>query len=516
MNKFVAMLKDSFREAVDGWIFPVMACLIGIVVLLVLSFSVVPLAPEQALNKVLRGQEMSLIHANRGTNSRLGIFNYQVKTSEFETVKEASHPWESTVRFRMEYSSTGFGPTGMEVDDAKNPKDIKQMEGGLFGDAFKEAVRYWASNPDTKEKPAFSEELAREFVTSQIESVARLKVVSIEPVSKKTPNIFHVTTTEGTRIGWAHTPSLFFGLWEMKFFERPLGQLVHLLENTLVNGLGAWVLLLSGIIVTAGFIPNMLRKGAIDLLLTKPVSRPLILLYKYLGGLTFVFLLMLMAATGVWLAVGLKTGVWVPGLLFCTLGVTFYFAILYACSTFVSVFSRNAIVTIVLTVGFWFVVWIIGTTHSIVNAFDKLDIQPNRPAARQKANTAPNPDSKEATKDKDSANPKDAKDGKENAKPKDKASEPAEETASDNNGPPKPPKGLVTFVNVLQRLTPRTKDLDAITDSLMAKDLLSPALQKQANSEVEKLNWTEVLVVASAWIVFFLGLATIRFVTRSY
>jgi len=65
--------------------------------------------------------------------------------------------------------------------------------------------------------------------------------------------------------------------------------------------------------------------------------------------------------------------------------VTFYFAILYSCSTFVSVLSRNAIVSIVITIGFWFVVWLIGTTHSIVTALDKLDVQQNRPGARQKA-----------------------------------------------------------------------------------------------------------------------------------
>ena len=364
-----------------------MAGLIGLVVLIVLSFSVTPLSPEQAIGKVLRGQEMSIVHSDHGKNSRLGIFSYSVKTSDVSILKEAEHPWDATIRYTIEYTSRGFGPTGVEVDDAKAPKDVKQMDGGLFGDAFKEAVRYWASNSETREKPKFSEELAKEFVSQQIANVSRMKVESVELADKKVPNKFIVTVSGGTRIGWAHTPSLFFGLWKINFLEAPLGNLIHLLENTLTNGLGAWVLLLAGIIVTAAFIPNMLRKGAIDILLTKPISRPLILLYKYLGGLTFVLLLMLLAAVGVWLAVGVKTGVWAPGLLYCTLGVTFYFAILYSCSTFVSVFSRNAIVSIVITIGFWFVVWLIGTTHSIVTALDKLDVQQNRPGARQKAST---------------------------------------------------------------------------------------------------------------------------------
>ena len=494
MNKFFAMLKDSYREAVDGWIFPVMAGLIGILVLIVLSFSVTPLSPQQALVKVLRGQEMSIVHSDRGQNTRLGIFAYEVKVTDITTVKDAPNPWDATARFTIDYQSRGFGPTGVEVDDAKAPKDVKQMDGGLFGDAFKEAVRYWASNSAEKTKPKFSDELAKEFVSQQIANVARIKVDSIELADPKVPNKFVVTTSSGTRIGWAHTPSLFFGLWKIGFLEAPLGGLVHLLENTLTNGLGAWVLLLAGVIVTAGFIPNMLRKGAIDLMLTKPISRPLILLFKYLGGLTFVFLLMIMAALGIWVAIGIKTGVWAPGILYCTAGVTFYFAILYACSTFVGVLSRNAIVSIVITIGFWFIIWIIGTAHSLINTFDKLDVQQNRPGARQK--TQP----KEGEK-----------------KDETKAGEPKSADDEDNgDGPPKPPQGLVTFINVLQRMTPRTKDLDAITGSIMARDLLSPAQQQQANLEIGKLNWTEVLGVASAWIVFFLGLATLRFVTRSY
>ena len=489
------MLKDSFREAVDGWIFPVMAGLIGLLVLIVLSFSVTPLTPEQAVGKVLRGQEMSVVHADRGTNSRTGIFSYNVKTSDVKVLKEGSHPWDAKVQFTIEYASRGFGPTGVEVDDAKAPKDVKQMDGGLFGDAFKEAVRYWASDTNVKEKPKFSDDLAKEFVTKQIADVARLTVESVELVDKKTPNKFVVTSSGGTRIGWAHTPSLFFGLWSISFLEAPLGSLVYLLENTLTNGLGAWVLLMAGVIVTAGFVPNMLRKGAIDLMLTKPVSRPLILIYKYLGGLTFVFLLMLLAALGVWGAVGIKTGIWAPGLLYCTAGVTFYFAILYACSTFVGVMSRNAIVAIVITIGFWFVIWLIGTTHSIVTTLDRLDIQQNRPGTRQKA----------PAKEGDKA---DAKAGDEKAD---------EEKASESeDGPPKPPKGLVTFVDVLQRVTPRTKDLDAISSYLVAKDIASPAQLQNARAETGKINAVEVLGVAGGWIALFLSLATLRFVTRSY
>ena len=37
--------------------------------------------------------------------------------------------------------------------------------------------------------------------------------------------------------------------------------------------IGAWVALLTGVIITSFFVPNMLRKGTVDLLLVKPIQR---------------------------------------------------------------------------------------------------------------------------------------------------------------------------------------------------------------------------------------------------
>ena len=70
-------------------------------------------------------------------------------------------------------------------------------------------------------------------------------------------------------------------------------------------------------------------------------------------GLLFVFLLCVVTVGGVWLVVGLRTGVWSPGVLVSIFGITFYFAILYACSTLFGVLSRNAIVCIVVTIVFF-------------------------------------------------------------------------------------------------------------------------------------------------------------------
>jgi ABC-type transport system involved in multi-copper enzyme maturation permease subunit len=498
MSKFLAMLKDSYKEAVDGWIFVVMLALSGLLVLIVGSLSADPLPADKALPKVVTGDALRMVSPDRGAGSRLIIYAYQVKLSDVQVVEPGPNRWDDKVRFDLEFTSLGFGPAGVEVDDAKKPTKVKQVDAGLFSDAFKEAVRTWAGTGE--EKPKYTDELAKEFITHQLRDAARLNVTGVE---KQSGGRFTVTADGATsRIGWPHRPSLFFGLWEMTFLDQPLGDLVFLVEGGLVNSLGAWVVLLAGVIVTAGFIPNMLQKGAIDLLLTKPMSRPLILLFKYVGGLLFVLMLTAVAVGGVWVVVGLRTGVWSPGLLYSVGGITFYFAILYACSTLVGVLTRNPIVSIVVTVCFWFLLFLIGFIYNTVTTLNNLEIQQPTAQARE------NPGEK--------ADP-----GKDQKKDQKKA---AADAPADGEGEPanqpqrvaRVPEWVVTTAQTLNRVAPRTNDLDKLTERLIGRDLLSPVAQRQAGFHRDVFPWAEVLGVAGVWIALLLGLAMLRFVTRSY
>ena len=58
----------------------------------------------------------------------------------------------------------------------------------------------------------------------------------------------------------------------MSLFRFSLGYMVYWIENRLINGFGAWIGILLGVIVTSFFIPNMLRKGTVDMLIVKPIT----------------------------------------------------------------------------------------------------------------------------------------------------------------------------------------------------------------------------------------------------
>src|SRR5207248_2187452 len=130
------------------------------------------------------------------------------------------------------------------------------------------------------------------------------------------------------------------------------------IQDQIVNGIGALVALCLSVVITAFFIPNLMRKGSIDLLVSKPIGRVQLLVYKYVGGLTFIFLVSVFTIGGVWLVMAARSGMWDPSFLFVIFALTFTFAILYAVSTAVAVYTRSAIASILVTFAFMFVMWL--------------------------------------------------------------------------------------------------------------------------------------------------------------
>lgn len=141
--------------------------------------------------------------------------------------------------------------------------------------------------------------------------------------------------------------------------------IVALFQRRIVEWVAGFIAVAVALVVTGSFIPDMLRRGTIDLLLSKPIRRPLLLVYKYLGGLTFVFLNAVFLIGGTWLALGLSSGWFNPWYLATILVVTFFFAVLYAVSTLVAVVTRSTVVSILLSVAVWFVSWVISVGHKV-------------------------------------------------------------------------------------------------------------------------------------------------------
>jgi ABC-type transport system involved in multi-copper enzyme maturation permease subunit len=121
-----------------------------------------------------------------------------------------------------------------------------------------------------------------------------------------------------------------------------LQQIISKFELMIVSPLAVLGLLLA-IFSSSSFIPTMLEKGNIDLLLSKPVSRTELILGKYLGGLFVVFLNIFFLVFGAWLIISLKFGYWDPAFLSISLVITFTFAVLYSMIVLFGIITQGSI-----------------------------------------------------------------------------------------------------------------------------------------------------------------------------
>ncbi|HEY2784210.1 MAG TPA: ABC transporter permease [Fimbriiglobus sp.] len=297
------------------------------------------------------------------------------------------------------------------------------------------------------------------FIRHQYEIHAGFSDVTVRRVTSgvKEPNyVFDVDVKSGSGVkGWPHGAKIFFGAVNM-FNETPLGLVLWIIEDRIVNGFGAGLTLLIGIIVTGFFIPNMLRKGALDLLINKPITRTALLVYKYIGGLSFILFLTAFTVGGMWLVLAIRTGFWNPTFLYLIPILTFTFAILYAFSTLIAVLTRSAVAAILLTCGFAFFLYVIG------NVKTWLDGVHNDPGKKDDV-----------------------------------------------------PAWVYTTVDIIHGGLPRYKDLDRLTTKMLSESTLTPLESfALAGSKADYPDWVPTFGVSLAFIAVCLGLASWRFVTR--
>jgi hypothetical protein len=154
---------------------------------------------------------------------------------------------------------------------------------------------------------------------------------------------------------------------------------LHLRISWLLNGfmkifVGV-VALFVAILVTASIIPNALETGSIELLLSKPVSRTLLFLSKFLGGCAFILVNAAYLIGGLWIIAGLRLGEWNHRLLLCIPIFLFLFTIYYSVSALAGVIWRSAIVSVIVTIVFWGTCFTVGLGKGIM---ELVVLRPNR------------------------------------------------------------------------------------------------------------------------------------------
>lgn len=127
-----------------------------------------------------------------------------------------------------------------------------------------------------------------------------------------------------------------------------LADFVHRIESVIAVGLFTGGLFMS-LFATSSLVPSFLDRGSIDLLLSKPLSRPQILLGRYLGAVAIVAFNIFYLVGVSWLILSLKTGIWNGGYLLSALMIVVTFAILFALMTLMGVLTRSGPFSLMIT-----------------------------------------------------------------------------------------------------------------------------------------------------------------------
>jgi len=153
--------------------------------------------------------------------------------------------------------------------------------------------------------------------------------------------------------------------------EKPQLQMLlnHFVLRIIIDWVLGFAMIFLGILVTAAIIPDMLQPGSLHLLLSKPVSRGLLFLAKFVGGCAFVFVCVTQLIIGLWLIAGFRLDVWNARLLLCIPVCVFLFAVFYSVSAVAGLKWRSPILAIGLANAFGAACLIIGTAGGLSDGF---------------------------------------------------------------------------------------------------------------------------------------------------
>ena len=338
MRPYLAVIKDSFREALASKVLWVLMIVFTLVLILL-----IPLSQGDVLNTRLRFDNVTNWHS---------------------LVTKLNNPAPGPSPFRRIRDDLGE-PLQDELDDFEDARPgarqrtLRQLHGALnkqMAEADFYDAEAWSS-------VSLNEE-ARELIDRGATGPdsARLNRLLLEAAF---PDEIRPSQRD------AVTPT-YFGFVILDDFVLNSDEATTLVETGLqlfIFALVSVIGVLVGILVTAPIVPRMLAAGSIDLLLSKPVSRSLLFLSKFFGGCAFIVLNASYLIVGLWLIAGLRFGVWSNKLLLSIPVFLFLFAIYYAVSSLTGVLFRGAIVSVIMTVVFWGVCWVTGQAKTLVETF---------------------------------------------------------------------------------------------------------------------------------------------------
>jgi hypothetical protein len=340
MRAYLAVLKDSFREAFAS---RVLWILLGLTTLVLAALAPIGLSERPA----------TLLRPN-------SILNLTGLVSKIEMQGRADAPspgkqvwsrWDENLKTQLAARNTE-GAGNSTIGRASN-NVLGELNELLPDRTFYDAMA-WSGIELNAETKALVERGSGSLSDDEVKRRNRLLLEAAYPAE---------IASDKAQLSVSY---LAWSVNESALTRQEAEPIIKTIVATIISFFVGTLGVLAAILVTAPIIPQTFEAGAIDLLLSKPVSRPLLFLTKFAGGCAFILLNAAYFITGLWLIVGLRFGIWSARMLLCIPVFLFLFSIYYAVSSLAGVLWRNAVVSIVVTILFWAACFAVGTTKNLM------------------------------------------------------------------------------------------------------------------------------------------------------
>jgi len=180
--------------------------------------------------------------------------------------------------------------------------------------------------------------------------------------------------------------SLLFGAWEFENQEynpvTVIGRtnLIAIMVYSISDIFLGWVGITLMIIATASIFPAMMESGAVDILVSKPIARPVLFLYKYIASMVFVLAQAVIFVGLTFLVMGLRWAVWAPGYLLTIPLMLLLFSYLYCVSVLVGVHTRSTVAAILVSLAAWVA---FSLMHQAPGVFEVFELNTKSPTTYQ-------------------------------------------------------------------------------------------------------------------------------------
>jgi hypothetical protein len=362
IRPYVAVVSDSFRSA-----FASRVLWVALVAIYLFLLAIAPIGYREVFTTTFRWTDFA-----NGTRMKAmlaqGIVEIQ-GTSEIAADSDTSEPQSAAA------AETPAGRIARNLPEELRQNLRKVAEGqevrirldiladGLnrlyeSDDWYDEAI--WKSAPRLRELRELESLPADELTEELRKRRARLRIEAA------LPGVFESRGSRSiamTYAGWQF-PAIF--QIEKSQFQLLLN---HFVLRVIIDWVLGFAMIFLGILVTASIIPDMLQPGSLHLLLSKPVSRSLLFLSKFVGGCAFVFVCVTQLIIGLWLISGLRLDVWNARLLLCIPVCVFLFSVFYSVSAVAGLKWRSPILSIGLANAFGAGCLIIGMGGAISDGF---------------------------------------------------------------------------------------------------------------------------------------------------